>query len=115
MKLLRLVPSRPSFDFLAKRNLAIVASFAIVVASIALAVVPGLNFGIDFRGGTVIEIRTEGPADIADLRERTAGLGLGEVSLQRFGADSDVLIRVQKQPGEDQSVAIKAIQAALVN
>ena len=85
----------------------------LVVASIALAIIPGLNFGIDFRGGTVIEVRTEGPADIAGMRTNLAGLGLGDISLQRFGADTDVLIRVQKQDGEDQSIAIRKVQEVL--
>lgn len=109
MKLLRLVPQRPNFNFIGLRQVAMIASALIVVASVIMAVVPGLNFGIDFRGGTVIEIRMDGPADIADLRDRTSNLGLGEVSLQRFGADTDVLIRVQKQEGEDQSIVIKKI------
>ena len=113
MPLLRLVPTRPSFDFIGRWHIAIVASFVLVVASIALAIIPGLNFGIDFRGGTVIEVRTEGPADIAGMRTNLAGLGLGDISLQRFGADTDVLIRVQKQDGEDQSIAIRKVQEVL--
>ena len=113
MPLLRLVPTRPSFEFIGRWHIAIVASFVLVVASIALAIIPGLNFGIDFRGGTVIEVRTEGPADIAGMRTNLAGLGLGDISLQRFGADTDVLIRVQKQDGEDQSIAIRKVQEVL--
>ena len=61
----------------------------------------------------MIEVRTARPADIAAMRQGLSGLGLGEVSLQRFGADTDVLIRVQKQPGEDQSVVIRKIQVEL--
>ena len=113
MPLLRLVPTRPSFEFIGRWHIAIVASFVLVVASIALAIIPGLNFGIDFRGGTVIEVRTEGPADIAGMRTNLAGLGLGDISLQRFGVDTDVLIRVQKQDGEDQSIAIRKVQEVL--
>lgn len=114
MRLLRLVPERPTLDVVRFRKIAIVFSAVLFIASIILAIAPGLNFGIDFRGGTVIEVRTEGPADIAEMRSRLGGLGLGDISLQRFGADTDVLIRIQKQAGEeDQSAAIKAVQETL--
>ena len=54
----------------------------------------GLNFGIDFRGGILIEARTTtGPADLAEMRNQLNALGLGEVALQEFGAPTDVLIR----------------------
>lgn len=113
MKLLRLVPERPNLNILSKRKIAVMFSCVLVLASLAMAIVPGLNFGIDFRGGTVLEIRTEGPADIAELRSQMAGLGLGDVSLQRFGSDTDVLIRFEKQPGEDQTIVIKKVQDTL--
>ena len=113
MRLLRLVPERPSIDVIQFRKIAIVFSAVLFIGSIILAIAPGLNFGIDFRGGTVIEVRTEGPADIAEMRSQLGGLGLGDSSLQRFGADTDVLIRIQKQEGEDQSAAIKAVQETL--
>ena len=113
MRLLRLVPERPSIDVIQFRKIAVVFSAVLFVGSIILAIAPGLNFGIDFRGGTVIEVRTEGPADIAEMRSQLGGLGLGDISLQRFGADTDVLIRIQKQPGEDQSAAIRAVQETL--
>ncbi len=113
MRLLRLVPDRPNINVIGIRKISLVFSAFLVAASIVLAVTPGLNFGIDFRGGTVIEVRMQGPADLAGMRTQLAGLGLGEVSLQRFGADTDVLIRVQEQPGEDQSIVIQKVQETL--
>lgn len=114
MRLLRLVPDRPTLDVVQFRKIAVIFSAVLFIGSIILAIAPGLNFGIDFRGGTVIEVRTEGPADIAEMRSRLGGLGLGDVSLQRFGSDTDVLIRIQEQEGlEDQSVAIQAVQDSL--
>jgi preprotein translocase subunit SecF len=113
MRLLRLVPERPSLDVVRYRKFAIMLSAVLFVGSIILTIAPGLNFGIDFRGGTVIEVRAEGTADIAEMRSQLGDLGLGDISLQRFGADTDVLIRIQKQPGEDQSAAITAVQEAL--
>ena len=76
----------------------------------------GLNLGIDFRGGILIEARnTNGPADIADLRSDLGKLGLGDISLQGFGTDTDVLVRVQRQEGDEaaQIAAIKAITDTL--
>ena len=113
MRLLRLVSERPSLDVVRYRKFAIMLSAVLFVGSIILTIAPGLNFGIDFRGGTVIEVRAEGTANITEMRSRLGDLGLGDISLQRFGADTDVLIRIQKQPGEDQSAAITAVQEAL--
>jgi len=75
----------------------------------------GLNFGIDFRGGILIEVRTEGPADISKLRSSLSGLGLGEIQLQEFGQPSDVLIRIERQPGGEkaQLVAVEKAKGAL--
>lgn len=114
MKLLRLVPVGTRVDAVRYRKPALILSVLLVIASVVLAIYPGLNFGIDFRGGTVIEVRTEGPADISAMRAQLSSLGLGDVSLQRFGEETDVLIRVQQQPGqEDQSIVIQKVQETL--
>ena len=78
----------------------------------------GLNFGIDFVGGTLMEVRsTTGPADLAKMRITLNGLGLGEVQLQQFGTDTDVLIRVAQQPGGEaaQQAAVTRVREALGN
>ena len=87
---LRLVPSGTNIPFIAWRRLAMSGSAVLVVLSLILAFVPGLNFGIDFRGGILIEVQTHGPADLGEMRSKTGSLGLGEVSLQEFGADDTV-------------------------
>ena len=86
------------------------------LGSIVLFLVQGLNYGIDFAGGTLIEARTlNGPADLAAMRPKLDSLGLGEVALQNFGAPNEVLIRVPRQPGDDkaQMAGVDKIKAAL--
>ena len=113
---LKLVPSETNIDFLRLRKPALGLSSILVLASVLLFSMVGLNLGIDFRGGILIEARnTNGPADIADLRSDLGKLGLGDISLQGFGTDTDVLVRVQRQEGDEsaQIAAIKAITDTL--
>lgn len=115
MRKLKLVPDDTHIPFLGMRFIALAVSTAMVLGSIAMVIFFGLNFGIDFRGGTMIEIGTEEPADIADLRNRLGGLGLGEVQIQEFGAPTDVLIRIETQPGGEgaQRGAIQTVRDEL--
>ena len=85
------------------------------LASVGLFVWPGLNYGIDFVGGIVVEVETQGPADLARLRSGLETLDLGEVGLQEFGADNHVLVRVERQPGgeEAQMAAVTKVKAAI--
>lgn len=112
---LKLVPADTGIEFIKLRMIAYVISAALVLASVVLFVTNGLNFGIDFRGGTMIEIGTETPADIGDMRARLSALNLGDVQVQEFGAPTDVLIRVEQQAqsaASDQNV-VEAIRAEL--
>ncbi|TIL64125.1 MAG: protein translocase subunit SecDF, partial [Mesorhizobium sp.] len=72
------------------------------IASAVLFFTVGMNYGIDFRGGSSIEVQAKGQqADIGDIRERLTGLELGEVQVQEFGSARDVLIRIGTQGGGD--------------
>lgn len=102
MPLLKLVPQNTAIPFLAFRKMALMTSILIVLGSVVAWLGIGLNTGIDFRGGFLIEVRaTNGEADLPQLRGQLNALQLGDVSLQRFGLDSDVLIRVQSQDDDD--------------
>src|SRR5437660_7445419 len=98
------------------RRISFPASAALSILAILLYFFHGLNFGIDFVGGTLIEIQSKsGPADLAKLRTTLGGLGLGDVQLQQFGSPNDVLIRVAQQPGGEQAqqAAIDKVRGAL--
>ena len=99
---LRLVPDDTKFDFMRFRRVSFPVSALLSVVAIALFFFHGLNFGIDFDGGTLMEVQSKaGQADLAKMREELAKLNLGEVQLQQFGAPTDVLIRIAQQPGGD--------------
>ncbi len=113
MRSIRFFKETPSFAFMRWRRPAAIASGVLAVLSLVLAFTVGLNFGIDFRGGTVMEVRTPQPADLGELRTELGGLGLGEVALQEFGSPNDVLIRIEQQQAADDA-ATAAAQAQAV-
>lgn len=115
--LFRIVPDNTQIAFMRGRVLGIAFSALLSVLSVGLAFYPGLEKGIDFRGGVIMEIRTQGPADLGALRGAMGGLDLGDVGLQQFGDDSTVLLRlpVQGQDGEEGATqaAVNAVRGAL--
>lgn len=112
---LRFFPRRPTFRIVPRRRAAYAVSILSALAALAAVIVIGLNLGIDFRGGALIEARFPTQPQISELRDRVSGLDLGEITIQEFGEPTDVLIRLQRQSGEveDQTAAIEAVKAAL--
>jgi len=112
---LRLIKPGTNIAFVPYRRLFMAISALMVAGAIAAFFAMGLNYGIDFRGGILIEIETEGPADIGEIRGELSGLGLGDATIQRFGAENQVLIRIQEQTGgeEAQQAAIERIKETL--
>jgi preprotein translocase SecF subunit len=117
MRKLKLVPDKTNIQFLNLRRSAFVLSSLLVVASLALFLVKGLNYGIDFRGGILIEVGTPEPANLSQIRGTLGALDLGDVAIQEFGAPNDVLIRVERQEGDAtaQQVAVDLVKEALSN
>jgi len=102
MKLLRIIPDNTKFGFMNFKNISFPVSALLSVVSVVVFLWIGLNFGIDFTGGTLIEMKaTSGHADIAKVRSATAALNLGDVEVQEFGNQGEVSLRFGLQPGGD--------------
>ncbi|HOT82402.1 MAG: protein translocase subunit SecF [Rhodospirillales bacterium] len=112
---IRFFPETPRLPFMAWRRLYLIVSSILIIGSLTAFVVRGFNFGIDFAGGILLEVRMPGPADLGSMRQTLGGLDLGDVSLQEFGSADTVLIRVPKQDGseEAQQRAVSAVKEAL--
>jgi preprotein translocase subunit SecF len=111
MRRLRLVPDDTKIAFMRGRYAGLITSAVLSIASVILFFTPGLNYGIDFRGGVVVELRLPGPVETAALRDALESLHLGEVKLQQFGSPRDVLIKMDARAGSEQGR--RAIQAVL--
>ncbi len=112
--LFRLVPDVTKIRFMKGARIGLLASGILSTASVIGAFYPGLEKGIDFKGGIVMEVRTPGPADLAQLRSTVGGLNLGDVGLQEFGQADTVLIRLPAQ-GEEQATqaAVARVRSSL--
>lgn len=105
----------PQFKFLDKRLIFFAFSLLLVLASLALSATRGLNFGVDFKGGILLEVQVSEDTSIGDLRDRVGGLGLGEITLQEFGQKDILLINIARQEGgeAEQIAAVDVIREAI--
>ena len=103
MKLLRLAPESTKFGFMRFRRVSYPMSATLSIISVVMFLFVGMNYGIDFVGGTQVDMRAKsGEAHLAELRATAEGLGLGPVEVQRIGGEADVILRLNVQPGGDQ-------------
>ena len=111
MKLLRLIPSNTNIDFLSIKKFAFLFSILIISGTFLSLFFNNLNYGIDFKGGILLEVRAKNyeKSNINELRNKVLTLKAGETSIQKFGKEGDYLIRIQKQKG-DQKQQIAMIE-----
>lgn len=100
---LQLIPYNTNYNFVGKKNIIFLILGFISLLCVISVFFQGFNYGIDFKGGLLLEIRTSEAADIGKLRADLHGIVKGEVSLQEFGSPKDVLIRVERQPGGEEA------------
>ena len=118
MKLLRLAPEDTKFPFMRFRRVSYPFSALMSIISVVLFLNVGMNFGIDFSGGTLIELRAkDGTADLAKLRTIAEHLNIGDVEVQSFGSAAEVTLRFGLQPGGDvaQQAAVNRVKDAIGN
>lgn len=112
---LKLVPQATNIPFIGIRHITFYASVILNVLAVVLFFTYGLNYGIDFRGGTMIELSTERTADLGRIRSIVSGLNIGDVQVQTFGSDNTVLIRIEQNAGGEagQLKAVTQVKASL--
>lgn len=115
MRRLRLIKDGTRIDFMRIHKLCFAFSAVLILGALGLALVKGLNYGIDFRGGILIEMRMSQTPDFGALRAKLGALELGDVTLQKFGEERDVLVRIEvQQDGErGNQRALQAIREAM--
>ena len=110
----RLVRDNTRINFMRGRYMGLIVSAILSIASVGLFFYPGLNLGIDFSGGVVMEVRTQGPADFAQIHAALSAEHIAVQGVQRFGDQSEVLIRLGAQPTEAANqAAVAQVRAAL--
>jgi len=116
MRLLRIVPDDTNFDFMRFRRISFPLSALLSIVALVAFMTLGLNFGIDFKGGTLLEVRwPNNTLNISDVRSKLENLELGEVQIQEIGSEGEVLIRVAQQPGGEgaQQAVVQKVRDAL--
>jgi len=100
-------------DFLGKRKLAAILSAVVIIASLVSLFTRGLNFGIDFTGGSLIEVAYPATADLGSIREVLGKTGFDDAQVQHFGTARDVLIRIAPRPDRNSAELSEEVLAAL--
>jgi preprotein translocase SecF subunit len=97
MPILRIIKSNTNINFMRIKKLTLCISSILFFLSLSLILIKGLNLGIDFTGGSLIEVRFKENIDLNHLRIKMNKLDLGEIQLQTIGSENDIVIRVQEK------------------
>ncbi len=113
--LIKVLPVKTNFQFVKYARYAAVLSVVLCVASLVSVFVPGLNMGIDFRGGAAMELTRSGDQvlDLAVVRGAVNELGIGDVGVQGIDTDSSAIVRFQVPDGEEQTAVVQRVQTAI--
>ena len=110
---IRLFPNKTHFDFMGKRWVGFTFSIVMTLISLGFLFDRGLNLGIDFTGGILMEIHTVAPVDLGPVRDALNSQGFGEVSLQNIGDANDVMVRIQVSKDDDQAKVTAKVKDVL--
>jgi len=110
---MQLINPNTHIDFIGRRKIAMAVSGLLIVLSIGMLIFKGLNFGIDFTGGTLVEVKFNQAPQISEVRDSLAPVGYSQAIIQEFGSPEEILIRVQNQDGEKSAAISTAILDAL--
>ncbi len=112
---LHFFPAKTRFNFIGTRWIGFGISIGLSLMAFFTLATQGLNWGIDFTGGVLMELRTTQPADLGSMRSALEGKGLGEVSLQNFGNDRNVMIRIQAPGEQEQGALVQQVKTRLAS
>ena len=109
MKTLKLIKQNTNIQFLKYKKITLSISIIFCLISFFSLFINGLNFGIDFKGGSLIEVKSGQSINISNVRSRLSLLNLGDVQIQNFGSDKNVLVRVEASSSENNSTVLSSI------
>lgn len=111
---LHLIPYGTKFDIIGKSKIMFTIAIAAIVTCFSFIIFKGMNYGIDFKGGYIFEVKMPSEPDIQSLRQKLGSLNLGEVAIQQFGSQEDLMIKLEKpEEGKNQALAIQKVKDTL--
>lgn len=114
MKTIKLIKHNTNIQFLKFKKATLTMSITICLFSIFSLFLNGLNFGIDFKGGTLIEVSSENSINISNVRSVLSSINLGDVQIQNFGSEKNILVRIEASSSENNSSALSKITNQLI-
>lgn len=111
---LHLIPYGTKFDIIGKSKFMFPIAIVAIVTCFSFIIFKGMNYGIDFKGGYIFEVKMPSEPDIQSLRQKLGSLGLGEVAIQQFGSKENLMIKLEKpEEGKNQALAIQKVKDTL--